>query len=113
MSRRARCFLVRGKCGRPLESERGCGETAPPPRPLRGLLELFTDGRVGLDARRSAMPGAAIGIGLAVEDARERAVDGLPPGERRRLVDGGADKWVAKLEPRSAHVHQPCLFGQI
>ena len=88
-------------------------------KPLRrrarsaACLELLTDGRVGLDARRGAVPGAAIGIGLAVEHARERAVDGLPPGERRRLVDGGADKRVAKLEPRSAHVHQPCLFGLV
>ena len=97
-------LLVRCQCGRPLESERGRGETAPPPRTLCGRLELLTDGRVRLDARRGAVPGAAICIDLAVEDPRERAVDGLSPGERRRLVDGRTDKWMAKLEPRSADV---------
>ena len=57
------------------------------------------------------MPGAAISVGFTVEHGRERAVDGLPLGERRRLVDSGADQRMAKLEPRSAHVHQPRLFG--
>ena len=38
---------------------------------------------------------------------------GLALRERRRLVDGGADERVAKLEPGSSHVHQPGLLGVV
>ena len=60
------------------------------PLPRRGLcrlLQLLADGWVGLDAGCGAMPRVAIGLGLTVEDACERAVGGLALGERRRLVD--------------------------
>ena len=59
------------------------------------------------------MPSAAIGLGLAFEDARERAVGGLALGEGRRLVDRGPDEWVAKLEPVFGDAHEPGLFGVV
>ena len=44
---------------------------------------------------------------------RERAMGGLPLRERRRLIDGGANERVAKLEPRSSHVREPGLLGAV
>ena len=113
VSRRPRFLLVRcQRCG-PLERERGSREAAPPPRPLGRLLELLTYGRIGLHARRGAVPGAAVRLGFAVQDARQRAVGCLPPGEWRCLVDRGADEWVAKLELGAARVRQARLLGAI
>ena len=99
--------------GGPLEGQRCGGEAASLPCALRGLLELLADRGVGLAGRRRAVPGAAIGLGLPVEHARQRAMGSLPLRQRRGLVDGGAHERVAKLEPRAAHVHQACLLGVI
>lgn len=38
---------------------------------------------------------------------------GLSLGERRRLVDGGADEWVAEFEPVATDVHEPGLLGPV
>ena len=38
---------------------------------------------------------------------------GLSLGKRRRLIYGGTNERVAKLEPSSPHVHQPGLLGAV
>ena len=113
VNRRARC----SSSGVSAAARSKASEAAAKPlrllRTLGRLLELLDDRRVGLDARRSAVPGAPIGVDFAVEHARERAVGGLPPRERRRLIDGGANERVAKLEPCSSYVRQPGLLGAV
>ena len=113
VSRRARSSSPAVRAAARSRAQRRGGEAASLPCALRGLLELLADRGVGLAGRRRAVPGAAIGLGLPVEHARERTMGSLPLRQRSGLVDGGAHERVAKLEPRAAHVHQACLLGVI
>jgi len=81
-------LFVDGQAGGPLEGKRGGSEAAPPARPLGRLLQLLNNRRVGLDASRGPVPGAAIRVRLAREHGRQRAMGAPAPGERGGLVDG-------------------------
>ena len=66
--------LIGGQRGRALVGQRGGAVAAAGLRADGRALELVDDPRLGIDARRGAVPGTAIGPRLADEDGRERAV---------------------------------------
>ena len=113
VNRRARCSSSGVSAAARSKASEAAAKALRSLRPLGRLLELLDDRRVGLDRSRRAVPGAPIGVDFAVEHVRERTMRGLSLRKRRRLIDGGTNERVAKLEPVPRYVHQPGLLGAV
>ena len=95
----------------PLECARLGGVPSACTGPLRGLLQrrghLFVDTVRG----RSEMPGAAVGVGLRVENAGEGEMRGGPIGVRRIRIHQRAHHGVAERHGAAADADQADRLG--
>src|SRR5260370_28977223 len=78
---------------------------------LPGLRKLGGDVLIRFDHRGGAMPGMAIGSNRGIGCLSECGVHAPPLGGGRAVIDGGADQWVSKANPRSKR-EQAISFGR-
>jgi hypothetical protein len=102
--------LARAEFGSALQSPRGHGVAAAPPRLGGGFLQQQGHMLVGFQCGGRQMPGVA--VGLAAERVRHHQVGRGTLGERDGMVDRRAYQRVAELYSRAVHPDQARVLGR-
>jgi hypothetical protein len=106
-------LLGGGELGRPLQRPGGSGVPAAAPGPLGRAFELVGDLGVGLHGRGRPVPGATVGMLLALQRGRERPVDGLPLVDRGRAVHRRAHQRMVEPDAALGDAHQPSRLRRL
>ncbi len=81
--------------------------------PFRRALELVGDDIVWAHGGGRLVPRPAVGILVGRQILGERAMRGLPPSERRALVDGRSKERISERDPPFVHEHESGELGRL